>query len=394
MLLGVTAGIITGLIPGIHINLVAMVLLVNFGLLIEFLSIQSLIIFIIVMGTVHSFVDFIPSVLFGVPSSDTALSVLPAHQLVLEGHAYKAIFLSSAGSLSGVFFSLAIMPLFYFGLEKSYAVIKPFIPFILLVTLSVLIFMEKGIRKKILATIVVLFSGALGMLILNSTITDQSLLLLFTGLFGISSIFYALIEESSDLPPQQFSNSLKYDWTFFKAIAVGGVSSTLCSVSPGLGNAQAGTLAALFFRKIESEIFILVVSAINTINFILSFMTLYIIDRARNGAVFVIAQITDMISFQELLFYVFIITLISIVGFLLTLFLGKRLILITEKLNFKIINLAIMIFLLILISLMTGAIGLLILFCASTLGILCLSLNVRRVHMMAILLLPVIINLL
>ncbi len=391
--LGLIAGTITGLIPGIHINLISMVILVNFGLLIGVASISSLIIFIIVMGTTHTFIDFIPSVLFGVPSSDTALSVLPAHQLVLEGKAFKAIFLSSVGSLSGVFFSFAMLPIFYISLEQSYELFKPFIPYVLIFTITILIIMEKMIRKILYGLLITFFAGGLGLVVLNTTMTSQSLLLLFTGLFGISSIFYALKDKNNKLPKQSFEKEFKVDKNFIKAILVGGLSSTICSVSPGLGSAQAGTLAALFFRKLEAQIFIVVVSAINTINFILSFMTLYLIDRARNGAVFVIAQIVDTILLEELVLYFSIIFIVSIIGFLLTLYLGKNLIKISEKLNFRLINLVIFIFLIALVFVMGGFLGILILLSASALGVLCLSLQVRRVHMMAVLLVPVILNL-
>lgn len=393
ILLGILFGIITGLVPGIHINLVASILLVNFVFLSTFAQIQHIIIFIIAMGTTHSFVDFIPSVLFGVPSPDTAMSVLPAHQLVLEGKAYKAIFLSSIGSLCGMFFSYVTAPLFFFSLETVYESIKAYIPYVLCFALISLVLLEKKPIKIFWACIIISFSGGLGMLVLNTSMIDDPLLILFSGLFGTAAIYMSLKDENSRFPKQDFSLGFKVDRYFLKSIAVGGVCSTVCSISPGIGNAQAGTLAALFFRKIEAETFIVVVSAINTINFILSFLTFYLIDRARNGSVFVISQIVDTISLEDMTIYFIVIFIVAILSLFITLYIGKFFIRTIEKINFKIINYSILGFLILLIAYMTGFYGLLILIASTFLGILCVSVNVRRVHLMAVLLVPVILNL-
>ena len=391
--IGILFGILTGLVPGIHINLIASILLVNFSLFSSYFPISYIIIFIISMGTTHTFVDFIPSVLFGVPSSDTALSVLPAHKLVLGGLAYKAIFLSSIGSLFGMVYAIITFPFFFFTLEISYNFVKPYIPYLLIFTLSSLILLERNLEKIFYAIVIVSFAGGLGLLILNSNLTDNPLLLLFSGMFGISCIFQSLKDENSIFPKQTFETDFKFSFEFFKTISIGGICSSICSISPGIGNAQAGTLASLFFKKLDSQIFIVVLSAINTINFILSFLTLYLIDRARNGAVFVIAQITDEISFKELIIYFLIIIVVSILAFFITLKIGKSCIKIISKLNFKLINYSLLIFIILLIFFLTNLYGLLILFCATFLGILCVELNVRRVHLMAILLIPVILNL-
>lgn len=393
IILGIIAGTITGLIPGIHINLVATFLLVYFTVLIQFFEINHLIIFILCMGTIHTFVDFIPSILFGVPSSDTALSVLPAHKLVLEGKAYEAIFLSSIGSLFGLFFVYLTSPIFYFSLEYMYNSIKNYIPYLLIFTLVSLLLLEKKIKKIVYATIIITLSGALGMLILNTNLTNDPLLLLFTGLFGISSIFLSLKDENSIYPKQIFKLKFKVDREFLKAISVGGICSSICSVSPGIGNSQAATLASLFFKEIEAKIFIVVTSAINTINFTLSIITFYLIDRARNGAIVAISNIIEKINTQEMLLYLLIVFITAIVGFIVTLLIGKTSIKIITKLNFKIINYTLLILLFSVIFFLNSFIGIIILLCSASIGVLCVLLEVRRVHLMAVLLIPVILNL-
>lgn len=390
--LGIIAGIFTGLIPGVHINLIASIILINFVLLNSFLEINALIIFILAMSVTHSFVDFIPSICFGVPSEDTCLSVLPAHRLVLKGEAYKAIFLSAIGSLFGVFFIFLISPLFYYGLKWVYENVKFAIPYILLTTSIGLILNEKTKNKKFWALIVGLLSGSFGMFILNSYLTNNPLLILFTGMFGVTSIIYSLAEDSK-MPKQSFLFDFKIDKDFIKSIFVGGFASSICCVSPGMGNAQAGTIASLFYKNISAEIFIVVLSVINTINFVLSIITLYLIDKARNGAILVVSQITEAITFNQLIFFMIIVLLVSFIGFFLTCILGKKIIKIVSRINMRIVNVIILVFLFGIVFVLTDLIGLVILLTSMSLGFLVNSLGVRRVHLMNVLLVPVIMNL-
>lgn len=390
---GIIAGTFTGLIPGVHINLIASILLVNFAIISIYFDVQLICVFIVVMSVVHTFIDFIPSILFGVPNADTALSVLPAHKLVLDGKGYKAIFLSSIGSLFGIFFSILMVPLFFWGLNGFYEFVKVYVPYVLIVTVVLLIFFETTWNKKFWAIIIVLFSGGFGMFVLNCTLVDDSMLVLFTGLFGISGIFYSIKDDNDSFPKQTFDVNFKFSWDFFKAIFVGGLAASICSVTAGIGNAQAGTLAAVFFRKITSELFIVVLSAINTINFVLSIVTFYLIGRARNGSIFVVSQIVQMISFDDFLLFFGIVFGVSFIGFFLTLFLGRRLINFICRVNVKLVNVCILLFLFLVVFVLSGFYGILIMIASSCLGVLCVALEVRRVHLMSVLIIPVVVNL-
>ena len=81
--LGIIAGTITGLTPGIHINLVA-VILVSASLILP-ISPIILVVFIVAMSITHTFLDFIPSIFLGAPDDDTVLSVLPGHKVTSSG---------------------------------------------------------------------------------------------------------------------------------------------------------------------------------------------------------------------------------------------------------------------------------------------------------------------
>ncbi|RJS70734.1 hypothetical protein CW714_06865, partial [Methanophagales archaeon] len=55
---------------------------------------------------VYKYIKTIPAAFVGAPEADTALSLLPAHRLLLEGRAYEATVLSAIGSFGAVIFSL------------------------------------------------------------------------------------------------------------------------------------------------------------------------------------------------------------------------------------------------------------------------------------------------
>ena len=68
---GIIFGTFTGLIPGIHINLIGVLLVSASASL--FFSINPIyfVIFISSMAITHTFIDFIPSIFLGCPDTDT-----------------------------------------------------------------------------------------------------------------------------------------------------------------------------------------------------------------------------------------------------------------------------------------------------------------------------------
>jgi len=121
-LLGCLAGIITGLVPGIHVNNVAYMVLASQSIIISMAvwafgwalpSSYELMIIVcsLVIGNVitHTFLDFIPSVFLGAPEGDTALSLLPGHRMMLAGRGYEAVKCSVIGSFGAVLGALALL---------------------------------------------------------------------------------------------------------------------------------------------------------------------------------------------------------------------------------------------------------------------------------------------
>ena len=187
LLIGVLAGTFTGLIPGIHINLISIILLSSITLFSTFPPL-SLAIIIISMAITHSFMDFIPSIFLGAPEDDTFLSILPGHQMLKEGSAHEAIVLTLYGSLVGILIILIFAFPFIYLIPLIYSAVKFAIPFLLIFLSIYLILREEFF---ITSLIIFLFSGFIGFSALNLPVKEP-LLPVLTGLFGASALTLSL----------------------------------------------------------------------------------------------------------------------------------------------------------------------------------------------------------
>lgn len=105
-LAGVCFGTLSGLVPGLHANNVALVLAaVAPALPGPPLAVGCA---MLAAGTVHTFLDVVPSLVLGVPDAAMAASALPGHRLVLDGRGREALRLSALGSGLAVVLALPL----------------------------------------------------------------------------------------------------------------------------------------------------------------------------------------------------------------------------------------------------------------------------------------------
>ena len=147
-LLGILAGIFTGLTPGIHINLVSLLVVSSSAYLLDFVSLQSLGVFIISMAIAHTFLDVLPAIFLGAPNEATALGVLPGHKLLLQGMGYEAVKLTITGSLFSLILAIFLFPALVIIFPLIYDDIRPYIGFILIAVVIYMILIEKGIDLR------------------------------------------------------------------------------------------------------------------------------------------------------------------------------------------------------------------------------------------------------
>ncbi len=387
LLLGIIVGTFTGLAPGIHINLIATLLLASLS---KFTNtpLIALAVFITSMSITHTFLDFIPSIFLGAPDEDTFLSILPGHEMLKQGQGYQASVLTLYGSLIALPIIIIFTPLFAIFLPEFFNIIKAIIPYLLIFLSFYLIFREKNILN---ALVVFLLAGFLGFATFNLPVKDP-LLPLLTGLFGLSSLIIS-IKTNQQLHKQTISPLKSIRLTkleFWKASLSAAVAAPLCSFLPGIGSGHAATLASEFIPQ-KRKGFLFLTGAINTIIMAMSFVTIYAINRARSGSAAAIKSLLTEITLQNLIIIIAMVIISGIVAFFLGIKLSKLFAIHINKISYKKLSIAVIIILFIVNIIFTNWLGLLVLITSSALGVFCILSNSRRINMMAALIVPAVL---
>jgi len=386
LILGVTAGTITGLVPGVHINLVALLLFISSSLLLQFFSPISLAVFIIAMATVHCFLDFVPSIFLGAPEEATALSVLPGHRLLMQGRGYEAVKLTVLGSYIGLILILILAPLFILFLPSLYSSIAIAIPYILIAASLFLIIKEE---KKFWALFLFVMSGILGMLSLNFFVINQPLFPLLTGLFGASTLIIS-VSQKTKVPKQKIICGKIDNKEARNSIIAGVISGPLCSFLPGLGASQAAVLGSSF-TKLSEKGFLILLGIIGVLVSGLNFIALYAINKPRSGAAVIVGKLVSDLSLNSLLVFLVSMLISGSIAVLLAIFFAKIFARNIEKINYSKICMGVLGFLVILSILISGWFSLIVLLIATCLGLIANLIGIKRIHLMGCLILPVIL---
>ena len=385
LLIGLSAGIITGLTPGIHINLISALLLASSPLLLQYFSPISLAIFIIAMSVTHTFLDSIPSIFLGAPEASTALGVLPGHRYLIKGYGLMAVKLTLVGSFGALLLSIFLFPIFLPIVKYGYPMIKGYIGYLLLITA---VFMILRDRKKLWAIFVFILSGILGIIVLNIPNFDNPLFPMLSGMFGISTLIISL-KDSQSLPEQKHEQRIKLKkGTTLKALFSGQFSGFITAVMPGLGAATAAVISMQITRKLGDNGFMVLMGSIGTVNFILSIATLWMLEKARNGSIIAVQQLVPTAG-KEVLIYLASALIAGSIAVFLTLKIGKLFCKMITNLNYRKLVAGVILFITILVVLMTGWLGTLILIVSTAIGLIPAITKITRTHGMGCLMLPV-----
>lgn len=414
VIFGFLLGIITGLIPGLHVNNVAL-LLVAFSpfLLKHGFTPLNIAIIIVANSVTHTFLDFIPSIFLGAPEADTALAVLPGHKLLLEGRGIEAIKLSALGSAGSVVVSLLLVLPLAILFKNTYDTISQYMGWILLFIVITMILTERGdvfespfdhFRYKLFAIVVFLLSGLMGLLSFTRsflmapviTFGEPSILFpLLSGLFGASMLFISLLTQT-EVPAQIRTGFKLSKEKITRGIFTGSLAGSLVSWLPGVSSAVATVVARLMIREDEEEDsareFIVAVSGVNTSNAIFSLIALYVIQRARSGAMVVVNDIIP-VGWNSSLVALFLIVIvgISIASYFVTISIGDYASVALVHLNYSKLCAMVLIGLVVMTILFTGLFGMTIFAVSTLIGMLPSYLKVKKTHAMGVLLFPLIL---
>ena len=430
---GVFTGIATGLLPGLHVNNIALILLslssviisvfsffFEYGISKEFILVL-ICVYIISTSISHTFHDVVPSTFLGAPDEDMALSVLPAHSLLLEGNGYEAVALSALGSYGAILFCFLLLfpirfiigsPLFF------YEILKEIMLFVLIAISILMIGTEKGkiddfVKKgkspaiigMLFATFVFFLSGLFGIIIfevpVDSPIGLSSPVLFpaLAGLFGTPTLITSLM--TKPVIPKQIIKDPILDKDAKRSsslsIITGSLGGILVSIIPGITSAT-GTVIAMNTRGESSKRqTIITLSAVNTACAFFVVVVMFIILKSRSGATLAAMELISVSEWNDILMpsnlsYLLIALLLGgTLSYFLTLKVGKIFAKKFANVPYALIVKLTISLVVILVFLFTGILGILILVVSTFIGLLPVEWGVRRSHCMGILLIPIIL---
>jgi putative membrane protein len=380
-LAGCFFGIVTGLFPGLHVNSISLIVLALPGQ-----KGLPLIVFIACMATVHTFVDFVPSVLLGAPSQETFLAVLPGHRLLLKGEGLTAVRLTVAGGLFAGLASLAAGPFLVLLAVKSQSLLSILIPFALLAILAAMAFDERGWKKGI-ALAVILLSGLLGLLALKSDLpVQQPLFCLATGFFGASTLVDSIVRGTLLGKQRQGKFSVSGKSVFGKGLLALGAASFV-SLMPSVGASQAAFVVRKLVGRIRTRDYLLLLGGVNTGTMILSFFVLFSIGKTRTGAAAAIGQLSPF-GVEQLLLVAG--ACLFALGFaaIATDLLASALMRIVHLINYRKVNFVVLFLVSFMIFCFSGFLGFAFYGIATLIGLASLGLGIKRSNSMAFLMVP------
>jgi putative membrane protein len=402
---GFLLGICSGLTPGLHTNnFAALMLALSPAFLNLGLDPFDLAAAILAASVAHTFLDIVPSIFIGAPDAETALAVLPGHEMMLDGRGIEAVRLSALGSASSVLVALLlIVPLsILFG-----SIYDPFMDRIGLILLSIaaiMILTERGrviegqgslvtIKYKLFALALFLTSGFLGIFAFGHQDLARSplgfqpevLLPLLGGLFGASMLLLSLASRA-EIPDQRETKFDLQARTIARSAFLGGLAGSVVAWVPGVTPAVATVVTRLGSEGSDRE-FLISVSGVNTANSLFTLVALLVVGRPRSGAAVAIEELVDLDG-SLLLIMVTVVLGVSILSYFATLSAGRAAAKVVRHLNYRMLCIGVLVFLTAMTFGFTGLFGLFLYFVSTVVGLVAPFAGIRRTHAMGVLMLP------
>ncbi len=380
IVLGLVLGVGFGLIPGVHPNMIILLIPVVAALNIEP---TSLIAFIVAIGISNTFVDFIPSMLLGAPEPGKELALLPAHKMLLSGNGYDAIKLAVTGGVGSVLLLIFLLPLIIMGIPYIYSIVRPFTYVLLIFIVFMIVWSEK--KSKSISLFAFGAAGLIGVL-MGTLPIDRNLLLfpIFSGLFGVSMLLMVTKTEKIKKRGKEIHVSGRQTRRSVLFGSAGGIFSGLL---PGVGTSEIASLASV--DKNEKS-FLITIGAVTISNALLSLMAIWLISNPRSGVAVLLTQLTN-IGFNEMLLIISVGIFVAGLSALITLKLTKGFIGVMEKIDYVKLSRFVVILIVGMTVLFTGLYGLLLLVTCTALGVFVNLSGIRRSILMGVLILPTII---
>ncbi|MFB6132184.1 MAG: tripartite tricarboxylate transporter permease [Halanaeroarchaeum sp.] len=385
---GIVLGTVSGLIPGLHVNTVAVVMasvapsvpapphLVGASML--------------AAGVTHSFLDIVPTLAIGVPDAAMAVTALPGHRLVMGGRGREALRISALGSGSAIaaaaIFGIPVTLL----MRSLVTAFEGAIPFFVAGIAAFLVATERGRRSTMGGLVSLLASGLLGVAFLDVT-TDgfapggDTLLPLLSGLFGIPILVHAY--GGAGVPSQGSGLVVNSPASTLGWGVVGALSGALVAYLPGVSAAVAAALSFSILPVTSGDrSFVATVSGVNTSNTVFALFAYVSMGTPRTGVLVAVERARLPVNLPLVLVAIVV---AAAVAFVLVPVLGDRYLAVVGTVDPRRLSLGVAGLLSLLVFAFTGWIGVGILLVASLVGLVPVRFAARRVHLMGVLLVPI-----
>ncbi len=402
-LLGAAIGTFTGLVPGIHVNTLAAMMLAGYPFLSDVLSafipseLMPICISSCIMSAsiVHSFVDYVPSVFIGAPDPDDVISALPGHRLLLEGRGMAAVRSAAIGSCVGACASIVLaIPLQLVLMSGVSDYLDSITAIVLIAVIATMIMHEKDRKNALWCFLIILVSGLLGLICMDLEIPCEGMIVgstmlfpMLTGLFGMPTMLQALrnpvIEKQND--------DCEYPVGPIPGIK-GVITGVLTGWFPGITSTTGAILSDSITPEKKPEGFIAMTASVGTSAAIIMLVTMSITGHGRSGTMIIIGDILgdSIIGMMNTFFLLLLLTaaFAAFLGYCSTILCGKMMSKVINRIDTLILNRFCIILIVSLVVLMTGPFGLLVLAVSTALGFLPIRLGVSRVYLTGCLLIP------
>ncbi len=390
------------MIPGIHVNTAGAIIFASSTFLLSFLSPEFLCVMMVAMSIAHALIEFVPSMLLGVPEEGTATSILPGHRMVLQGRAKEVIRIVCVGGFGAILVTILMLPIFSILLPMLHDISKPFTWMILLFASIYLTYSLTSTRRDFLWSLLLFaLSGILGWTIFQTPISSGvTLMCIFSGLFGISTILFSL-NDNSTLPHQNSFYDLNIDFDKFKSIFAGGITGAILGFLPGFGPAQGTVIAQAASGTSDSDDdtvnFLLATSGLNISDCLFSLMAIYIIGNPRSGIAVYMSYLISKMSLNHLIIYIFASLLAVSVSLVLALRLGDSFSKLMGGVDYKKLSISVILLQIVILFIFIFYYGapvgymILALITSTAMGMLPHYLGIGKSHLMGVLIVPAIV---
>ena len=401
--IGILIGTMTGMIPGIHVNTAGAILFASSTFMLKFLSPEFICVIMVAMSIAHALIEFVPSMLLGVPQEGTATSILPGHRMVLQGRSKEVIRIVSVGGFGAIIVTIVMLPVFAVALPILHDISKPFTWMILLVASIYLTYSMTRSRMDFLwALVLFALSGILGWIIFQAPISSGvTLMCTFSGLFGISTILFSL-NDSSTIPHQNPFYELDLDFNKFKSIFAGGITGAILGFLPGFGPAQGTVIAQAASGTNDNDDddtvnFLLATSGLNVSDCLFSLIAIYIIGNPRSGIAVYMSYLISEMNLNHLIIFIFASLLAVSVSLVLSLKLGDSFSRLMGGVDYKKLSIGVILLQILILYIFVfyykAPVGYmtLALITSTAMGMLPHYLGVGKSHLMGVLIIPAIV---